>query len=157
MNPDDVDGLFSCANKRLPASPKWLPHNSRDGEMKARLAIEVEGISGRAEIELTVKTSDPNYVVMVVLVPVCVSRLCMGLIAGHRNKITGETITEPHFHRWEANRHLTARTRETLPYAEIVPPEIKSRDEAFAWFLEQVGIESPSWLPVIWPGQGELF
>ncbi len=150
----EIDALLADNRKRLPASPRWIEQKQRIGEMRARLPVEVEGETGRAEIEITTRMSDPRWIVIVLLVPQCISRLCIG--TGHRNKVTGETTETPHFHAWSDNRHLNARTRETLPFAVTLPSHIASRDAAFAWFLEQTGIESPSWLPVIWPGQGGL-
>lgn len=155
MNVAEIDALLLSERKRLPAAPQWLPHKSRVGEMKTRIPIEVDGVSSGAEIEVTIRTAIPEYIVIVLLAPECVARLCIG--SGHRNRITGETISTAHFHRWADNRHLTARNRAILPYAEILPTEIDTREAAFVWFLRQTGIESPAWLPIVWPGQGGLF
>lgn len=154
-SPDDVDAFLSARGKTLPAAPVWAPHKSREGEMKARLPIECDGAIAGPEIEITLRTADPNYIAMVLIMPACVARLCIG--TSHRNRVTGGTLTEPHFHRWSDNRNLPTRTRAELPFAELLPEDVRTRDASFAWFLSQVGIESPHWLPVAWPSQGGLF
>lgn len=147
-----IDGLIGNPSKRLPAAPRWIEQRSRTGEMRARLPVEVDGSTGQLQIEITTRLSDASWIVIVLLAPQCISRLCIG--TGHRNRVTGETTELAHFHAWADNRHLGARTRETLPFATVLPDHATNRDAAFTWFLEQTGIESPAWLPVIWPGQG---
>lgn len=154
MNVDEIDKFLSLPGKTIPAAPAWRDHTSRVGEMKSRIGIAHDGAMTGPEIELTIRLVDPGYVAMVLIVPTCVSRLCIG--TGHRNRITGDTLNEPHFHRWSENRHLPARTRETLPHAELLPQGKWTRDAAFVWFLGELNIESPHWLPVTWPGQGVM-
>lgn len=154
MAPDDVDAFFACRTKVLPAAPTWLSHKSRVGELKARLPIEIDGAVPGPELEITLQTTDPDYIVLVIIAPHCIARLCIG--TNHRNRVTGETTTAPHFHPWETNRGLTARLRSTLPFVVELPENVRGRDAAFTWFLDQVGIESPEWLPIVWPSQGKL-
>lgn len=154
MNADDISIFLDKRGKILPSVPVWMPDKARSDEMRARLSIEVDGVIAGPEIEMTVRTTEPGYLVIVIVAPKCITRLCLS--GGHRNKVTGETIQAPHFHGWSQNRELPARLRETLPFAEPIPSHVQTRDAAFAWFLHEVGIESPDWLPVSWPGQGAL-
>jgi hypothetical protein len=112
---DEITDFFNAPAKRLPALPQWREVGSRDGERRARLPIEVNGRLAHPELEITVRTTRPNDLIIVLLTPDCVTRLCIG--NGHRNKLTGETVTVPHFHRWADNSHLRARLRQTLPFA----------------------------------------
>lgn len=155
LTTEEIADFLASRRKRLPTAPTWRPHKSRDGEVRARLPVDVDGVLVGPEIEVTLRTTDPSYIVIVLLTPECVSRLCIG--AGHHNRITGARTEDPHFHKWDDNAHLAARVRANLPFTVSVPTEARTRDAAFAWFLEEVGIESPGWLPVNWPGQGVLF
>lgn len=152
MTAEEIEAFFENQEKQLPALPVWRDHKSRDGEVKARIPVEVSGVISDVELEITLKHSDPKYMVIVLIAPACLARLCIG--KGHRNRITGETTSLPHFHHWSANKHLTKREAMTLPFCVELPGDVVGRDAAFAWFLKEVGIESPPWLPVKWPEQG---
>lgn len=101
------------------------------------------------ELELIVDLVRANYLVIVLLAPTCISRLCLS--GGHWNRATREHITGPHWHSWAANRPTGRSIKTDLSHADPLPANVRSRDEAFAWFLNQVGIDSPSWAPVQWP------
>lgn len=156
MTPDEIKAFLGDTKKRLPASPAWRDHQSRVGEMKARMPIEAGGSISRVEMEMTIKPANPDYLVAVLIAPLCIARLCIGPDAEHRNRITGVTSTGPHFHDWRMNAHLPKREASALPYCVDLPGAIVGRDAAFSWFLREVGIESPDWLPVKWPAQGGL-
>lgn len=151
---DGIDAFFAANPKTLPAAPVWRPDKSREGTMRARLPIQVSGALSDVELEMTVRSIDRSYLVIVLVARACICRLCIG--SGHRNRVTGQSTKDPHFHRWESNRHLSKRIPADLPFHEPIPESAWERSAAFTWFLEQVGIESPSWLPVVWPGQGDL-
>ncbi|HUD91234.1 hypothetical protein [Sphingobium sp.] len=157
MTAEEIEAFFSDRAKRLPASPVWRDHSSRVGEQKARLPIEANGVVSQIELEMTLKFSDPDYLVAVLIAPPCIARMCIGVEAEHNNRVTGEAIEGPHFHDWSMNRHLPKREAFSLPYCIPLPSEIVGKDAAFSWFLSRVGIESPDWLPVKWPTQGGMF
>jgi len=157
LTAEEIEAFFSDREKRLPAAPAWRDHSSRVGEQKARLPIEANGAISQIELEMTLKSSDREYLVAVLIAPPCIARMCIGLDVEHNNRITGEAIEGAHFHDWSMNRHLPARVAASMPYCVPLPAEIEGRDAAFTWFLDRVGIESPGWLPVRWPDQGGLF
>lgn len=157
MTSDEIEAFFADRNKHLPASPSWREHKSRAGEMRARLAIESRGLVSRVEIEMTVRAAAADYLVVVLIAPQCIARMCIGPDTEHNNRITGERITGPHYHDWGMNKHLPKREGASLPYCVSLPSGISDRDAAFAWFLQQIGVESPGWMPVKWPAQGGLF
>lgn len=106
---------------------------------------------------MTIKSSDPSYLVVVLISPACIARMCIGPDAEHNNRVTGEAIEGPHFHDWSMNKHLPKREAMGLPFCVPLPRGIGDRDAAFAWFLARVGIESPGWFPAKWPDQGGMF
>ena len=152
MTPEQVDQFFK-AQKAIPGSPTWRSI-SRPSERRARLPVEVDGILSSVELEVIVDLVRANYLVIVLLAPTCITRLC--LLGGHWNRMTREHIDGPHWHPWQANRPTGRSIKSSLTHAEPLPTTVKSRDEAFAWFLNQVGIDSPRWAPVQWP-QNEGF
>jgi len=147
VTPEQVDQFFE-ARKSIPGSPTWRP-NSRPSERRSRLPVEVEGVLSGVELELVVDLVRPDYLVIVLLAPSCITRLCLS--GGHFNRSTREQIEGPHWHSWRANRPAGRSIKTNLSNAERLPDAVDSRDEAFAWFLNEVGIDSPSWAPVPWP------
>lgn len=126
------------------------------GEWRARLPIEAAGVISGVELELIALQRRPDHLVAVLLTNVCISRLCMGPKHWDRRKL--EMIEEPHLHPWFANRP-TRQNLQKLVLENYVLSErpIQTRDEAFAWFLETLEIDSPPWAPVDWPGEEGLF
>lgn len=106
------------------------------------------------ELEIIVQAHAPEALVIVLLAPSCIARLCLG--KGHRDRFTRELVFDPHFHSWEANKPSGTTLPQELPRYEILPAIAQSRDEAIAWFLKRAGIESPAWLPVRWPDSENL-
>lgn len=152
MTADEIDAFLSIPDKQLPFAPDWRRGNRAD-ESRATLPIEAWGGITRVKLEIIVRLGRPDYMIVVLLAPKCFVRLCMG--TPHRDAISRDLVLEPHWHPWHLNRRgngVPAR----LDRYELVPAEQRSRDEAFAWFLDQTGIESPRWLPVIWPGRETL-
>lgn len=147
VTPEQVDQFFK-AQKSIPGSPTWRS-SSRPSERRARFPVEVEGTLTGVELELVINLVRSDYLVIVLLVPSCITRLCLS--GGHRNRVTREQIEGPHWHPWAANRPTGRSIKTNLPHAEPLPSSVRSRDEAFAWFLNEVGIDFPSWGPMPWP------
>lgn len=152
MTPEQVDQFFK-AQKSIPGTPSWRS-TSRLSERRARLPVEVDGILTSVAIEMIIDLTDANRLVIVLLAPSCITRLCLS--GGHWNRATREHIEGPHWHSWSANRPTGRTIKTSLSHADRLPATVRTRDEAFAWFLDQVGIDSPSWTPVQWP-QSEGF
>lgn len=151
MNGSEVDSFFAAARRTIPASPEWRDGN-RTGERRASLPVAVDGAISRIELVVTVKLNEPAYLMVGLVAGRQCCRLCM--TTGHRDRRTGDTITESHFHSWEANRSGNVIPK-VLHSAERLPPAVRGKDTAFAWFLTRTRIDHPRWLPVAWPhGQG---
>lgn len=156
MITEQVDAYLAGGDLTLPASPEWREGN-RAGERRCSLPVALNGSVGTMSLEITVKLTDPAYLMVLLLAPggKVVCRLCM--TTGHRDRATGDVINEAHFHSWEANRRPGKAIPKQLVKAELVPPEIRSRDDAFTWFLTRTNISIPPWCPMAWPhGQGLL-
>ena len=121
---------------------------TRAGERRTYLPIAVEGVISPAQLEITVYLHDPEYLVINLLAPTCVARACLTL--GHFDREAGVFLDVPHFHPWKLNRPKGSALPKELLRAIPIPPEVCSRDLAFAWFLQEIGIESPSW-SLDWP------
>lgn len=144
----DIDAFLAAQPKTLPAEPEWRTLTTRVGERRCYLPIAVEGVMSNLSLEMTVNLRDDSCLVINLLAPSCISRLC--LAKEHFDRSRGELVEAPHWHSWNDNRPKGMRLPRELPHAEGLSGIIASRDDAFAWFLKQIGIESPAW-PLIWP------
>lgn len=155
MTADEVDTFFATGVRTLPAAPEWRGGN-RLGERRTSLALAKNGIIGPISVEVTIRLSEPDYLMALMLASThVICRLCM--TTGHRDRLTGELITSAHFHGWEANRAGRKTIPKNLSAVELVPSAVVGRDDAFAWFLDRTGVQHPTWIPVPWPVREELF
>lgn len=149
MRKNDVDEFFAASSRTLPARPEWRQVN-RPGERRSRIGVVVDGRSSGFDIELTVLLADASYLVAVLVGGnACLARLCMG--PGHRDVLTRQVITDPHFHGWTANRPASQTLPKRLRHYVILPASAKGRSAGLAWFLGEIGVDSPSWFPPEWP------
>jgi hypothetical protein len=152
---DEIDRFFTTSGKTLPAAPEWLVTTSRKGERRCQLPVAVGGrIAAGIKVEVTVYMHDPEYLVITVLAPTCVARLCLSTY--HNDRRLMLRIPPPHFHRWSQNRPQGPKLPAGLPTAEHVAGLAKNRDAAWYWFLQEVGIDSPAWV-MNWPDEKALF
>ena len=88
---------------------------------------------------------DPKYLIIVLVAPTCIARLCLGL--GHVDRRTRERVECAHYHSWEANMPTGKTLPKLLAEYEIPVPELTNRDDALTWFYQRTGIEfrSPDW------------
>ena len=153
MNADEVDRFLQYGRRTLPASPDWRVGN-RTGERRSSLPVSLDGRSTPVTLEITVRLLEPDYLMLLLLADRSVfCRLCM--TTGHMDRAGKQLVNQAHFHSWEANRGRLKNIPKKLNQIEIVPPDIARRDDAFSWFLQRNGIESPSWFPPAWP-HGQL-
>lgn len=146
----DIDAFLAARPKTLPAEPEWRMITQRVGERRCYLPIAVSGVISNLTLEMTVNLRDDTYLVINLLAPTCISRLCLS--KEHFDRARGEMVEAPHWHCWADNRPQGKRLPRELPHAEGLTGKIASRDDAFAWFLKQIGIESPPW-PLDWPAK----
>ncbi|MEJ6010149.1 hypothetical protein [Novosphingobium aquae] len=154
MTRDDVDLFLAAPAKTLPALPDWESRTSRLNERRCYLPITVDGRVSNVHLEMTVMLDNESYLVMNLLAPTCVSRLCLSL--EHFDRKQGELIPAPHWHPWPVNRPSKGGLPKNLATAESLVGIIATRDEAFPWFLDRLGIGLPSW-PFEWPKRENLF
>lgn len=140
--------------KTLPAEPEWRTLTSRAGERRCYLPVAVEGAISNVTLEITVNIRDDTYLVINLLAPSCVSRLCLS--TEHFDRARGKLVEAPHWHAWKDNRPKGQRLPKELPHATGLAGEIFGRDDALAWFLKQIGVESPSW-QIAWPAKDVMF
>ncbi|MET3287057.1 UNVERIFIED_ORG: hypothetical protein ABIC34_003878 [Sphingomonas sp. 1057] len=154
MTVDDVDAFLAAKPKTLPAAPEWLSNTDRVGERRSYLPIAVSGRVSNVQLCMVTKLRDDGYLVLNLLVPQCVTRLCLSL--EHHDRRTMETVEAPHWHPWALNRPKHNSLPKRLDRAVNLSGTVSGRDDAFAWFLDGLRIESPPW-PMIWPAKDELF
>lgn len=154
MTPDEVDAFLASQNKTLPAQPAWRDDYPRAGERRCYLPVAVNGRIAGPHVEVTVYLNNPEFLVINLLVPSCVMRLCMA--GTHRDRARRTMIGAPHIHRWERNRPKGMRLPKELLHAEYIPSVPRDRSAAFAWFLGEAHIDLPS-RPMEWPERSELF
>jgi hypothetical protein len=67
-------------------------------------------------------------------------------------------IYGPHHHSWPDNRRFARANRlpPNLENARPLPAEVRTFDQAFAWFLDVLGIEPPAWGYPSWPERTTL-
>jgi hypothetical protein len=146
---DDVDQFLSAGSRSLPGRPVWRMVN-RPAERRARIGVSANGLSSDFDIEMTVMLNDPRYLVAVLLGNrTCLARLCMG--PAHRDIQTREIVTAPHYHGWKANRPKGQALPKLLRHYVLLPDHLADRAAGFAWFLADLGIDSPAWFPPEWP------
>ena len=155
MTADEVDAFFAYGRRALPTPPEWRDGN-RVGERRATLPVSIDGTVSAITIEVTTRLIETDYLMALMLCPTgVICRLCM--TTGHFDRSTRAFISQAHFHSWAANRAGRATIPKELKKCELVPAEVENRDEGFAWFLHQNGIDLPDWLPMPWAvGQGLL-
>jgi hypothetical protein len=118
------------------------------------MPVAADGVLSGMQLTATIRLPDPDYLVIMLLAPPVVARLC--LTGSHADRATGTVVVGPHYHPWERNKPAGQKLRERLESLDPSPPKFTSRDEAFAWFCERNGIESPGWA-IDWPSdQGFL-
>lgn len=151
---DDVERFFTTNRKLLPTPPEWRDAQ-RAGERRFYLPIEADGIISPIQLTSTIYLNNPDYLVIQLSAPPPICRLCMtGL---HRDRVTGRNTIGAHYHPWERNKPKGQRLMDSLSILDDTQPGIMGRDEAFAWFLQRNGIESPAWGAVEWPLDQGLF
>lgn len=145
MTRDEIDAFFAAPDKRCPAEFEWPAKALRKNERRARQRVEVGGSLSKVEMEIVVRLHEPGFIVIVLLAPTCIARLCLG--SPHYDSRQRILIEDGHLHPWEQNRPKGPKLPEKLPDYELLPAEVKDRDAAFAWFLKRYGIESsmPEW------------
>lgn len=145
MTRDEIDAFFAAVGKRCPAEFEWPVRNLRRNERRARQPVEVGGSISKVEIEIVIRMNEPGFIVIVLLAPTCITRLCLG--SPHYDNRQRTLIESGHLHPWENNRPKGARLPEKLSEYELLPAEVIDRDAAFAWFLQRYAIESttPEW------------
>lgn len=152
MTRDELSAILTGGHLTLPARPGWRDSESRASERRATLPVYRYGADIGLTIVLITFLTDRAYLVINLIAGgKCVSRLCM--TGGHRDLHSMSVIEGPHFHPWPLNMPKVDRIPKNLELkrAVKVPVEIVTHDQAFDFFLEQLGIDSPRWLPLIWP------
>lgn len=144
----DIDAFMAARPKTLPAEPDWRIITSRAGERRCYLPITVDGVISNLTLEMTVNLRDDSYLVINLLAPSCISRLC--LATEHFDRARGELVEAPHWHSWRDNRPKGKRLPKELLHAEGLAGKIVGREDAFAWFLKQIGVDFPPW-SLTWP------
>ncbi len=139
MTRDEVDAFFANPDKRLPAAFTW--RETRPNERRATQRVEAGGALSMVSLEVIMRMQERGFLIVILLAPTCIARLCLG--GKHRDALTRELITAPHVHKLSPGPHKTQTLPADPPDLEIAPSRIITRDEAFAWFLEYFGIESP--------------
>jgi hypothetical protein len=146
---DDVDAFFAARAKSLDAVPDWRTGN-RAGEQRSSIPVAVGGAQSPVSLEMTVRLSDPEYLMALLLVSKkVICRLCTA--TGHFDRVLGEVIDSSHFHAWSDNRPTGPNLPKHLRNCVTLPSEIVGRAGAFAWFLNETGIASPPWVANGWP------
>ncbi|USA40246.1 hypothetical protein NCF86_03570 [Pelagerythrobacter marinus] len=148
MNCDQVDAFVAASGKSLPAAPTWIISTSRKGERRCYLPIAVDGVVSGLQLEFTIYMHSANYLVINLLAPQCITRLCT--VTPHWDRAIKSLVPAPHIHRWADNRPKGPRLPKTLPHASYLPDLPAGRDAAFRWFLDEIGVESPPWA-MDWP------
>jgi hypothetical protein len=153
----DVDE-FLAAHKTLPAPGDWREVN-RETERRLTLPIERAGEISPFDLVLVMSPDavEPDLRIVLLYGSKCIWRLCLSP-EYHPNSLRRpddlpSSVNGPHHHTWHDNRHFAAANRlpKKLKNARILPDEIRSSDEAFRFFVEQIGVEFPSWGPPVWP------
>lgn len=160
---DEVENfLAGPCRHRLPAAGIWKPGN-RDGELRLKLPVEVEGEIGQFDLQLIVAPDSLNPGLRIVLL--CGRafwRLCLDE-PEHPNSFNRPEdlpaiVPGPHCHTWADNRHFGNPTSlpKVLKNARNLPDAITDEDSAFRWFLGQVNILEPEWDMPEWPKKTRL-
>jgi hypothetical protein len=148
---DFVDALLG-ARKVLAGVADWQP-DAVEGVFRYVRAVEYQGeIAG----ELTVKAY-PRRPTLRFRIILTVGRAIWRLDysfgdAPHVNShnrpadLTGEPITEPHYHSWADNRRFAKANAlpARLHNARILPKRIRRFEQAFRWFCAQTNIQLTS-------------
>jgi hypothetical protein len=113
------------------------------------MPIAVDGILSKIQMSVTVYLNDPSYLVVMLIAPPCICRLC--LTGAHRDRATGETVTGTHFHSWEHNKPKGQKLLESLQHLDPEQPQVTDRDAAIAWFLQRNDIQPLAVNDMGWP------
>lgn len=157
MTREELDALYARTDKTLPARPDWRD-GTQLGTRRAYVPVSLDGHSAGLRIAITARPLDPGYLVANLIAnKICVARLCLS--GGHRDRRTRQLVLGGHYHRWQDNRPNGSKIGKSLKLLNQVglPQTVASRDDAFALFLTDCGIESPSWWPMNWPADQVLF
>lgn len=155
---EDVERFLDGGSRhKLPSKSSWKSGN-REGELRMRLPIEVDGEIGGFELDLVkAPDSDDPGLRIILMYGRAFWRLCMGDVE-HPNSINRPDdlpalIVGPHYHCWADNRRFgeAASLPKRLRNARILPQGIVGDADAFAWFLSQVNIVFPDWEMPSWP------
>lgn len=149
---DEIDAFFAAPGKRCPATFLWPDKAARKNERRARQAIEVDGALSSVEMEIVIRMHEPGFLVVVLLAPMCITRLCLG--SAHYDAKRRIIVEQGHLHPWHANRPKGLRIPDKLAEYELLPDTIVDRDAAFAWFLTRHRIESSA---PGWPDSEDMF
>jgi hypothetical protein len=152
MTRDELSALLAGRGLTLPAKPGWAESESRASERRATLPVYREGIDTGLKVVVVVFLNDRAYLVInLIAASRCVSRLCM--TGGHRDLRTMSHVEGPHFHPWPLNLPKIDRIPKNFELKRVVrlDPTIITHDQAFDFFLSQLGIDSPRWRPMAWP------
>lgn len=163
VNPkQEVEDFLAARGKRLPAIGDWRIGNRPD-EFRLKLPIEWRGELTAFQLELIVAPDAPSPDLRIVLLyGRAIWRLCLAP-AVHPNSLRRPDdlpamVSGPHHHSWPDNRHFGAANRlpKDLQNARKLPASVVANDDAFTFFLDQVGIDLPSWGPLKWPTRERL-
>ena len=148
---------FLAQPKSLAAPGRWVDGN-RPGEQRMRLPILVDGEISAFEVELIVNPDAPSPgLTIVLLYGRCVWRLCMDSRlhpnAADRPHDCPADVSGPHAHSWEDNRRFAKASAlpRRLKNARLLPADVATNDDAFAWLLAQIKVDFPPWGSPEWP------
>lgn len=151
MTREELDALVARKDKQLPARPDWR-EGTQVGTRRAYLPVTLDGASAGLQVAVTAKPARKDYLVANLIANrICVARLCLS--GGHRDRLTRTFVADGHMHRWQDNRPNGSKIGKSLKLLRHtpLPRAVTTRDAAFALFLTECGIESPTWWPMIWP------
>lgn len=153
---DHIDSLL-LANKVVAGTPMW-ENGPRPGEEQKRLvaplSIDGEICDLRLIIDAYPYWFEKKFTIMLNFERV-ICRLDYAASVVHANGLlppqgvsTG-LIEGPHFHSWQANRHLgtPSRTPEKLSFAEPLPSNVQGFQNAFRWFCGGMNIDCVDGVP----------
>lgn len=122
MTPFEVDAFIAARPKSLDADPEWRDGN-RIGEKRCSIPVAVAGSQSPISLEMTVRLSDPEFLMALLLVKrKVICRLCM--TTGHFDRETGKEIEGSHFHSWQANRPAGQTLPRKLRHGAPVPERV---------------------------------
>lgn len=141
---------FLGSDKTLGRALTWWERDSEDRCQRWTQPVEVNGEQpGIALVAKAYNQTSLKFRILLVA-PRCIWRLDFE-DDEHINSLDapdgpGLIIRSPHYHSWADNRHLAKPNSlpAKLPNARVLPPAIRSFDNAFWWFCAQTRISITS-------------